>query len=259
LNLIDPNFSIYLMKTGYQIFEPSKDRYWIKTASGKPLWLPLNHQNQGLSKKAIDLLLEDIAYSNPESDGSEAKPANSMCYMLYGLMEQTLMFPVEDAKSIQELIQWDRCFRLEPDPRWQHEQKKSIECVIDFLKKNGIEWVDLRLNYAESLEEMKENNDDEVPADIVEIISSLYEKMSDLQKFFVLVLYNFSMEVSVTLPILFVSGNITINEFIDGFMHFQYSTDEFSNPKQIKEWKANNRQRILNGQAFLQIIEEDTK
>ena len=83
--------------------------------------------------------------------------------------------------------------------------------------------------------------------------------MSDLQKFFVLVLYNFSMDLSISLPILFVSGNITIDEFIDGFMHFQYSSEEFSNVKQIKEWKANNRQRILNGQKFLQVIGEDTK
>ena len=247
------------MKIGYQIFETAKDRYWVKTASGKPLWLPLNHRNQGISKKAVDLLLEDIIFSNPDSDGSEVKPPNSICYMLYGLMEQTLLFPIEDANSIEEMIQWDRCYRLEPDPRWQHEQKKSIECVIDFLKKNEIQWVDLRLNYAESLEEMKENDDDEVPADIVEIISSLYEKMSDLQKFFVLVLYNFSMDLSITLPILFVSGNISIDEFIDSFMHFQYSADEFSNAKQIKEWKANNRQRILNGQKFLQVIGEDTK
>jgi len=247
------------MITNYQIFETAKDRYWIKTASGKPLWLPLNHRNQGLSKKAVDLLLEDIAYNNPDSDGSEVKPPNSMCYMLYGLMEQNLLFPIEDAKSIEEMIQWDRCYRLEPDPRWQHEQKKSVECVIDFLKNNEIQWVDLRLNYAESQEEMKENDDDEVPADIVEIISSLYEKMSDLQKFFVLVLYNFSMDLSISLPILFVSGNITIDEFIDGFMHFQYSSEEFSNVKQIKEWKANNRQRILNGQKFLQVIGEDTK
>ncbi|MFZ4462497.1 MAG: hypothetical protein ACOYN5_01520 [Bacteroidales bacterium] len=247
------------METNYQIFETSIDRYWIKTASGAPLWLPLTHHNQGLPKKAIDLLLEDIIFSNPDSDGSEVKPSNSMCYMLYGLMEQTLLFPIEDAKSIEEMIQWDRCYRLEPDPRWQQEQKKSIECVIHFLKNNGIEWVDLRLNYAESLEEMKENDDDEVPADIVEFISALYEKMSDLQKFFVLVLYNFSIDLSITLPILFVSGHITIDEFINGFMHFQYSAEEFSNAKQIKEWKANNKQRILNGQKFLQVIGEDAK
>ena len=247
------------MKIVYQLFETTKDRYWIKTIFGKPLWLPLNHRNQGLSKKAVDLLLEDIVFSNPDSDGSEVKPPNSMCYMLYGLMEQTLLFPIEDANSIEEMIQWDRCYRLEPDPRWQHEQKKSITCVIDFLKKNEIQWMDLRLNYAESLEEMKENDDDEVPADIVEIISSLYKKMSDLQKFFTLALDNFSMELSITLPILFVSGKITIDEFIDGFMHFQYSADEFSNAKQIKEWKANNRQRILNGQKFLQVIGEDAK
>ena len=41
------------MKTGYKIFEISKDRYWIKTASGEPLWVPLNHRNQGLPKKAF--------------------------------------------------------------------------------------------------------------------------------------------------------------------------------------------------------------
>lgn len=245
------------MTTNYQIFETTKDRFWIKTASGEPLWFPLNHHNQGLSKKAIDLLLEDIAYSNPESDSSEVKPPNSMCYMLYGMIEQNLHFQIKDAKSIREIIQWDRCYRLEPDPRWQHEQKKSIVGVIDFLKNSGIDWVDLRLNYAESLQEMKENDDDEVAANIAEFISSLYEKLSDIQKFFVLAFYNFSMSVSITLPILFVSGKIDIDQFIDGFMHFQLSQDEFSNKKQIKEWKANNRQRILNGQAFLQVIGED--
>ena len=182
-----------------------------------------------------------------------------MCYQLYSLINQNHLFPVEDVLAIRELIQWDRCYRLEPDPLWQHEQKQSIAGVIDFLKKNGIQWVDLRLNYSETIEQMKENEDDMVSKDIIDIISSLYEKLSDLQKFFVMVLYNFSMEVSVTLPILFISGNITIDEFIDGFMHFQYSADEFSNAKQIKEWKANNRQRILNGQKFLQVIGEDTK
>ena len=241
---------------GYKIFEISKDRYWIKTSSGKPLWLPLNHENQGLSKKAVDLLLEDIAFCHPDSNGSLEQPPSSMCYQLYSLMNQNNLFPVEAVSTIEDMIQWDRCFRLEPDPLWQHEQKLSIAGVIDFLKKNGIRWVDLRLNYSESLEEMKENEDDEVPEDIVKIISSLYEKMSDLQKFFVLVLYKFSMDVSITLPILFVSGEIDIDQFCDGFMHFEFSADEFADMEQIKEWKANNRQRILNGEKFLQIIGE---
>jgi len=247
------------MNHSYSISELSKDRFWIKTSSGKPLWLPLNHQNQGLSKQAVDLLLEDITYSNPDSDGSSNRPSNSLCYTIYGLMEQSLQFPVEDVSAIKKMIQWDRCYRLEPDPRWQYEQKKSIAEMIDFLKKNEIQWVDLRLNYSKTLEEMKENEDDEVPEDIVEIISSLYGKMSELQKFFVMVLYKFSLDVSITLPIMFVSGKIDIDQFIDGFMHFQYSAVEFSNAKQIKELKANNRQRILNGQSFLQIIGEDAR
>jgi len=242
------------MQNTYQIFEISKDYYWIKTSSGKPLWSPLNHQNQGLSKQAVDLLLEDIAFSHADSDGSLEQPPNSICYQLYSLMTHNNHFPVEDVATIRKMIQWDRCYRLEPDPRWQYEQKHSITGVIEFLKKNGIEWVDLRLNYSKTLNEMKSNDDDEVPEDIVEIISSLYGQMSDINKFFVLVLYKFSMDISITLPILFMSGKIDIDQFIDGFMHFQFSQDEFADMEQIKEWKANNRQRILNGQKFLQII-----
>ena len=245
------------MQTGYQIFEISKDRYWIKTSTGKPLWLPLNHQNQGLSKQAVDLLLEDIIYS--DSDGISDRPSNSLCYTLYGLMGESQKLQVEKASTIKRMIQWDRCYRLEPDPIWQYEQKKSIASVINFLTKNGIQWVDLILNYSKTLKEMKKNEVDEVPEDIAEIISSLYGKMSDIQQFFTLILFYFSMDVSITLPVLFVIGEIDIDQFIDGFMHFQLSHEELMDSKGMKKWKAANKQRIMNAQKFLQIIEEETK
>jgi len=245
------------MQTGYQIFEISKDRYWIKTSTGKPLWLPLNHLNQGLSKQAVDLLLEDIIYS--DSDGISDRPSNSLCYTLYGLMGESQKLQVEKASTIKRMIQWDRCYRLEPDPNWQNKQKRSIAGVTKFLNRSGIPWVDLRLNYSRTLKEMKESSDDRVPKNIADFIGSLYDKMSGIQRFFTLILFHFSMDVSITLPVLFVIGKIDIDQFIDGFMHFQLSHEELMDSKGMKKWKAANKQRIMNAQKFLQIIEEETK
>jgi len=42
-------------------------------------------------------------------------------------------------------------------------------------------------------------------------------------------------------------------------MHFQFSQDEFTDPDQIDKWKANNRQIILYGQKFLQIVCDELK
>ena len=106
---------------------------------------------------------------------------------------------------------------------------------------------------------MKKNGDYKVPKNIADLIGSYFDKMSDIQRFFTLILFHFSMDVSITLPVLFVIGKIDIDQFIDGFMHFQLSHEELMDSKGMKKWKAANKQRIMNAQKFLQIIEEETK
>ena len=241
------------MQIGYSTYEIAQDRYWIKTSSGIPLHLHKDHNNYGLSKPAIDLLLKDIAFNYPEDAGKLEQPDKSLCYQIYQVSEEYPIIPALPDEFFEDMIQWDLCYRLASDPLWREEQKQHIQCVIDFINSNGAKWVDLMINGASDREEMTKWDVDKTPDDIVQLLFPLYRQMSDIQNNFTYVLYRFSVSVSITLPLLFVLGKIDIDQFVDAY-YYLHPEGKDDDPKKREQWKITDRQRILNGQEFIQII-----
>jgi hypothetical protein len=113
--------------------------------------------------------------------------------------------------DIQAVIQWDRVFRLNPGPVNLQLELSSVVKVLNFFDSN---YVNLELNYASSLEEMKLDGIEFVPKTIVKLLTELTNAMSSVERFAVQLLYNYFNEFSITLPILWVAGRIT-NKYLN--------------------------------------------
>lgn len=66
------------MQTGFQVYEILKDRYWSKTAFGKPMILLIIHEGYGLLQNSIDFSLQDIVFNYADSDRIEPRPFMSL-------------------------------------------------------------------------------------------------------------------------------------------------------------------------------------
>jgi hypothetical protein len=111
----------------------------------------------------------------------------------------------------------------------------------------------MMVNGATDREEMKKWDVDETPEDIIQLLFPLYRQMSNIQNNLTYVLYRFSVSVSITLPLLFVLGKINVEQFVDAYYYLHPEAKD-DDPKKREQWKILDRQRILYGQEFIQII-----
>jgi hypothetical protein len=241
------------MHKGYSTYEIAQDHYWIKTASGEPFHLHEDHKNYGLSKSAIDLLQKDIAFNYPDDDSKLEQPDKSICYQIYRILEDYPLIRSFQDDFFEDMVMWDSCYCLSSDPLWREEQKEHIQCVIDFIDNHGAKWVDLMVNGVADREEKKNWEVDKTPDDIVQRLFSFYRQLSEVQNIFVFALFDSSVRVSITLPLLFVLGKIDIDQFVDAY-YYLHPDSKDDDPKKREQWKITYRQRILYGQEFIQII-----
>jgi uncharacterized protein (TIGR02145 family) len=179
----------------------------IETHNGNPY--------PGLPKNVAELLCEDLN-SLPAEHALFSEYNVSLVYCVLSTFIEAkgeYNFPVDLPYSIQ----WDRVFRLDPGPPHNQFETKSIEKVISFLKGK---WVDLTLNYCQSVEEMRENKVPEVPKNIIKDLQKLLSNFNDTETFAVDLLFNLFNRISISSAIFWVAGIFDNEDIQKVYLYF---------------------------------------
>ncbi|MBA6151460.1 hypothetical protein [Gelidibacter maritimus] len=226
----------------YKREEIASNEYRVFGGDGKVL---KNHKNKpypNLSERASQNLIDDlnavnlknrelIFQNNSEKDAlveiaahnrSNRELNQSLCYCVIS----TLMEYQEHNSTIElelELsIQWDRLFRLTPGPPYLLIELRNTAEAQEFF---GQDYVNLPLNYCQSVEEMEENKIELVPENTIKIVADLVQEMSMAEKVMVDILYNLFQYFSITIPILWVAGKIDDEAFIASYYALHMNVD----------------------------------
>ncbi|MCH6198611.1 hypothetical protein MMU07_03400 [Aquiflexum sp. LQ15W] len=114
--------------------------------------------------------------------------------------------------KLEERIQWDLLYRMSPDPHVKMDQLQACYEAIHWL---GADWKDLMANYASDMEEMREMDIPFVAASLTQRLQQEVDSMTLPEKLAVAFLYGFFHGFSITIPILWVRGKISVDAFED--------------------------------------------
>lgn len=115
-------------------------------------------------------------------------------------------------------IQWDRVFRLSPGPPSLQIEMAAVEPIKKALKSD---WVNLPLNYAQSLEEMEEDEYAEfVPVEIIQEADEILSGLNKYQRFIILLLGKFFENFSVIAVMLFANDMLSSKELLNMYYAF---------------------------------------
>ncbi len=205
----------------------------------------------GLSEDVATLLCEDLN-SLPLSSIEKGNLNTSLVYCVLS----TLIAGGADYRFEIDLpfcIQWDRAYRLNPGHPNHQVEYKAISKIVDFHQGK---WVDLPLNYCQSLEEMRERNALEVPLEITDDLQTLLIRNNSVENFTVDLLFNLFHRISISAPILWVAGIIDHMELLKIclILFDEKDSDNFSEDEMNYMKKMNLR--LENLRKLIQISKE---
>ncbi len=122
--------------------------------------------------------------------------------------------------DIAEVVQWDRVFRLSPQPEMLMNEVPAVQPLKKSLK---AAWTDLPLNYSRSLEEMEEEETGFVSDEIIAELNAIQEGFSWMDHTLADILFNFSGRTSITSVLFWLAGKITSSAYRELHHVFYYS------------------------------------
>ena len=204
--LDDPGFAgdsswvgILKPKTKFEITQ--ENDFWVLTYNGNKV---LNHKGHVLRiarEKDAQFLVDD--YDN--NFKGEFTSNQSLLHSYLCTYDEFKKSGAEQYEiGVESLIQWDRLYRLNPGPPLVLYENKVIE---DAKKILGDYYINLSLNYAQSIEEIPKENF--VPISTVREVRAIVDKFSIPRKIALDIVISYLNNFSVTMPILWLSGEIT--------------------------------------------------
>ncbi|MBB3701237.1 hypothetical protein KMW28_03755 [Flammeovirga yaeyamensis] len=170
----------------------------------------LNHSGDPILPVAEDvakMLLNDFKKGDMYDEDENFIPQRSYIYCnLSSLTALKLEDEEEYELDVTEVMQWDRAFRLQADGG---EEYAAVKAVRDFF---GEDYINLPLNYAESVEEM--NDEDKLPDHIAQRIQDLVNDFNLKETMAVDMLLEHFQMTSVALVVLWVKQKISTSDFV---------------------------------------------
>jgi hypothetical protein len=119
--------------------------------------------------------------------------------------------------DVAQMVQWDRVFRLSPQPEMLPSEVRAIQPLKKGLK---APWVDLPMNFSRSLEEIEEDEAGFVSEEVIAELDAIQDGFSWMDHFLVELLYQFTGGFSITSVLFFLSGRIDAASFHDLYRVF---------------------------------------
>lgn len=197
---------LYLEKQG--------DKYLLKLANSDTLETHLNVPFPPLSYELSTILKNDLLLKPEQIKDNNYR--NSLVYCLISTLSHSRTgkgcgnpdchanhsdFTIE----LDEMIQWDQAFRLDPNPGLMVPQMRVIQPLKDFLKDD---YKDLPFNYRSSIEEMSED-DGFVGKNTIKKLNNVLHTFDNARLFSVSLINNLYYNFSISLTILLISEIIS--------------------------------------------------
>jgi hypothetical protein len=196
-----PNLSENISRNLIGDLNATAEKYTEKESNAKSNEEALNIL---LTRVCGDMLRESFAYS-----------------LISSLMEYEEQ-QMDAQLEIYEQLQWDRLFRLNSAENGGILELAATEKARAFFGNN---WRNFGLNYCDGFNEMEGNGVELVSDEIIEQAEVLLAELHISQKVAVDILHNFFDTISITLPILWVSGKINDEDYINSFYALNYGID----------------------------------
>lgn len=113
--------------------------------------------------------------------------------------------PYKVPLKLETYLQWDQAYRLAPGPPHAIYQYQSILPLVNFL--DG-DWRNLPLNYCSSFEQMGIEEVSMVSKVIIDKMQMLYNDFNEIERFAVILLFEFYQRISISMPILWVANKM---------------------------------------------------
>jgi hypothetical protein len=204
----------------YFRIDSENDIFSVKDSQGQKIKTHRSNTLNNLLEKIARILADDL--NSIYNSNFKKDLRSSFCYCALSTFQENGDKLNSRSLDIKSLIQWDRIFRFNPSPNTMKMEIKSCKPIIDFF---GDKYVDLQLNYAESLEEMEENGISKVPENTSEIIENIFEHLSPKNKFLVDLIANYTDNFSISATTLFIAGKIKIDAFLNAYFALNYYED----------------------------------
>lgn len=203
----------------------------------------INEANRGFLNANVKDEDKDLILFENEIMGNELRESFVYCVISTMMEANGNSFDLD----IRTCVQWDRVFRLSPGPP---DLQLEIAVLADVKKYFNEDWVNLQLNYSQSIDEMLHDGIDFVPDQIINKLYSIIAVMSPVERFIIDLLYNYIDKISITLPILWVAGKLDEDGLVDAYWVFQHGI----HPNELDK-EGNSRVRFLkNRLLYLKII-----
>jgi hypothetical protein len=254
------------MKNNYYFLFPiTNTKSEIRYSANKILQTHLDNQFPPISSEAAAILCEDLNEIHQKNKiksatgsvneqllksvyddllGEELRESFGYCILSTFMERLNIKSKYVDKIEIEPCIHWDRIYRINPQPPLLMNQMAVVAEIQNQIKS---EWVDLPLNYCESYDEMQENEVGFVSKKIINELRKICKSFSNIDLFCVELLYQFIGRFSITVPILWVSGKIDNQTFVDAYRVFELGQQLSSRSTKQKDYAKflNNRLEYL--------------
>ena len=237
-----------IKKNNFFFKEEVDGKSLIKSKNGKVLETHFDKPFSPLDNEIANLLLKDFDEQNIQ-DISQIRLSYIYCLLSTLIEFQRNNYDCGDPEckidhknhslDIDFMIQWDRAFRLDPNPELMMKGLNATEKLRDFL---GKEYVDLPLNYSGSIDEMNKNKVEFVPKNTIDKIKLIVEKFTPAERFSVDLIFNDFERISISLTSLLIAKIINACEYANSIELLLGG--KFSD-KQIFDKKTENLLQIL--------------
>ncbi|NUQ82500.1 MAG: hypothetical protein HUU10_12880 [Bacteroidetes bacterium] len=205
-----------------------KGNRYIMLEDGDPINNHLGNPFPALTEeRALQFMVELKIIQYNEFIPPEDRLRTSFTYCVLSTMMEASgrTFPL----TVDDEIQWDRAFRLNPGPPLLLLEQRVINQA-----KVGLQspWVNLDLNYCSTPEEMRENGTAFVPANIIAELNGILSSFLPVERFMVMLLSRY-MVFGITLPVLWVADRIDDTCLADGYWVF----GRYAGPRKFKREK----------------------
>lgn len=212
------------MANRFSLKEDSSGMFRIVQDNGSELQ---NHRQKiypPLSEPIANALCTDFNEIFTAENNVEADQFNDLLRNSFGYCVISTMMHANERSfelDIETSVQWDQVFRLNPGPPLLLSELSVLEKPKEQLKS---EWVNLTLNYSSSIEEMKENEDEFVPEEIIQELNSIIREFQPAELFTVELLTHY-FRFGITIPILWIAGKIDDETLVKVYSVFTHQLD----------------------------------
>jgi len=165
---------------------------------------------------------EEALYNDVLTRISEQELRESFSYCLLSTLMEYEEQQMDAELEYEDQMEWDRLFRLNISSDTGSLELNKTQKARDFFNDK---WKNFGLNYYQSLEEMHENEVEFISDEIIQDIQPLVDSMDISKRVAVNILYNFFEYFSITIPILWVNGKITDEDFISSYWSLEFGID----------------------------------